>query len=150
MHYQYLSERGGSPNGLRKLPAREEAPAAGACPAPALPAPPLPWRPPAPTGGLGENIGAPRRRGGFRPNPPRGGFPPIRQWWARWVRLAPTGGFGEKIGAPRPRGGFRPNPPRGGFPPIRRWWARVGSATPFSPPLSLIGLAEFYIFLQES
>ena len=72
---------GGSPNGLRKLPAREEAPAAGACPAPALPA--LPWRPPAPTGGLGEKIGAPPPLGGFRPNPPRGGFPPIRRWWAR-------------------------------------------------------------------
>ena len=76
----------------------EEAPAAGACPFPS-PSPAPSWRPPAPTGGLGEKIGAPPPLGGFRPNPPRGGFTPIRRWWARWARLAPTGGLGETIGA---------------------------------------------------
>ena len=95
--YKKYQREGGFPNGLRKLPAREEAPAAGACPFPFPALPALPWRPPAPTGGLGE-----------------------------------------KIGAPPPLGGFRPNAPRGGFPLIRRWWARVGSATPFSPPPSLL------------
>ena len=44
----------------------------------------LGWARLAPTGGLGEKIEAPPPLGGFRLNPPRGRFPPIRRWWARF------------------------------------------------------------------
>ena len=72
-----IRERGAPRTDSESSP-REEAPAAGACPSPSLPS--LPWRPPAPTGGLGEKIGAPPPPGGFRPILPRGRFPPIRRW----------------------------------------------------------------------